>query len=409
VDSLPLGKGPGTVSTNSVFGVREFRFLWLAELSSIAGDQLARVALAVLVYGQTASALWAAVTYALTFLPALLGGVLLSWVADRHRRREVMIVADLLRALLVAAMAIPGLPLVVLCGLLVVVVLLGSPFKAAYGALLPDVLQGERYERGLAVRQITNQSAQLVGFAGGGVLVSAISPQLALLGNAGTFLLSAVLIRAGVADRPGAAGHAGPETGRPRAIKALLTDPRRRTLMLLAWLVGWYVAPEALAAPYADQLGQGPAVVGLLMAADPLGSVLGAWLFVRFVPNRVRSNMIGILAVCSGLPLVVCLARPGLALSLVLLALSGMAATAYLVQAQADFVRATDDWDRGRAVGFAASGTFAGQGFAVLVSGVLADLWDPATAIAIAGSAGVLLSVPCAVTLHRVNRPATVT
>ena len=55
----------------AVFRAAEFRVLWSAELFSIAGDQLARVALAVLVYGRTGSAVWAAVGYALTFLPAL--------------------------------------------------------------------------------------------------------------------------------------------------------------------------------------------------------------------------------------------------------------------------------------------------------------------------------------------------
>src|SRR5688572_28798166 len=105
----------GRTGLGAVFAIREFRYIWFAELASVVGDQLARVALAVLVYGRTGSALWAAFTYALTFLPALLGGVLLSWLADRYRRREVMIMADLLRAGLVAAMAIARLPLPVLC------------------------------------------------------------------------------------------------------------------------------------------------------------------------------------------------------------------------------------------------------------------------------------------------------
>src|ERR687885_2906003 len=181
----------------AVFGVPEFRVLWGAELFSIAGDQLARVALAVLVYGRTGSAGWAAVAYALTFLPALLGGVVLSGLADRFRRREVMVVSDVVRAGLVAAMAIPDLPLWALCAVLVVVVLLGSPHTAAQGALYPEVLHGELYERGLAVRQITNQAAQLVGFAAGGMLVAAVSPAVALMGNAVSFALSAGGLPAG--------------------------------------------------------------------------------------------------------------------------------------------------------------------------------------------------------------------
>ena len=399
------GSGLGTV-----FRVAEFRVLWAAELFSIAGDQLARVALAVLVYGRTGSAVWAAVAYALTFLPALAGGVLLSGLADRYRRREVMIVSDVLRAGLVAVMAIPALPLWALCAVLVVVVLLGAPHTAAQGALYPEILRGELYERGLAVRQITSQSAQLVGFAAGGVLVAAVSPAVALLGNAVSFALSAVVVRLGVANRPAPAPAPGADhsIGGLRGIAAglveIATDRRRRALVLLAWLVGWYVVPEALAAPYADQLGAGPAVVGLLMAADPLGSVLGAWLFVRFVPADRRARLVGVLAVGAGLPLVFCILRPGVPLTLLLWAVSGMLSTAYLLQTQASFVRATPDEGRGRAIGVAASGIIAAQGAAVLVGGLLADLWDPATAVAVAGAVGALLSAGGAVAWYRANR-----
>ena len=409
----------------AVFRVREFRVVWTAELLSVAGDQLARVALAVLVYGRTGSAAWAAFTYALTFLPALLGGVLLAGLADRYRRREVMITADLLRAVLVALMAIPQIPTWAVCAFLVAVVLLGAPHTAAQGALLPAILRGELYERGLAVRQITTQSAQLVGFASGGLLVAAVTPSLALLGDAATFALSALLVRMGVANRvrPGpvegsearGAGHddasGGSAPGSPRGVRGVIagfteiaTDPRRRALVVLAWLVGWYVVPEALAAPYADQLGAGPTVVGLLMAADPLGSVLGAWLFVRFVPAETRARLVGVLAAAAGLPLLLALLHPGIALTVVLWASSGALATAYLLQTQASFVRATPDGSRGRAIGVAASGIVAAQGIAVLVGGLLADLWDPATAIAVAGVLGTLMSLGGALAWHRANR-----
>jgi MFS family permease len=396
----------------AVFRVPEFRVLWAAELFSIAGDQLARVALAVLVYGRTGSALWAAVAYALTFLPALLGGVLLSGLADRFRRREVMIVSDVARAVLVAVMAIPDLPLWALCAVLVVVVLLGSPHTAAQGALYPQVLPGDLYERGLAVRQITNQTAQLVGFATGGLLVAAVSPGVALLGNAVSFALSAVVVRIGVADRPAPvqAPGSGPVTSELRGISAglveIATDRRRRALVLLAWLVGWYVVPEALAAPYADQLGAGPAAVGLLMAADPLGSVLGAWLFVRFVPAATRARLVGLMAVAAGVPLALCILRPGVPLTLLLWAVSGMLSTAYLLQTQASFVRATPDGGRGRAIGVAASGIIAAQGAAVLLGGLLADATDPATAVAAAGVLGAVLSAGGAVAWHRANSTA---
>lgn len=396
-----------------MFRIAEFRALWSAELASVAGDQLARVALAVLVFDRTGSAAWAAGVYALTFLPALVGGVALGWVADRYRRREVMIGADVLRAVGVAAMAAPGQPLWAVCGLLVVVVLLGSPHTAAQGALLPEVLAGELYERGLAVRQITNQTAQVVGFATGGLLVAVLGSGTALLVDAATFALSALVLRLGVRSRPRPGvdpsdpAGAGPRRTAPAdgvlspGFTVIFTDPRRRALVLLAWIVGCYVVPEALAAPYAAQIGAGPAAVGLLMAADPLGSVLGVWLFFRFVPDDVRPRLIGLLAVGAGLPLLVCLAHPGVAGAFACWAVAGMFATAYLLQAQACFVRATPDGVRGRAIGVAASGIIAAQGLAVLGGGAIAELADPATAIAASGGVGSLLAVGAALAWRR--------
>ncbi|MEJ3654248.1 MFS transporter [Actinomycetes bacterium KLBMP 9759] len=392
-----------------VFSVPEFRVIWAAELLSVAGDQLARVALAVLVFGRTGSATLAATTYALTFLPALLGGVLLSWLADRCRRREVMVATDVARAALLCVMAVPDLELWALSGLLVVVVLLGAPHSAAQGALMPQVLEGELYERGLAVRQISNQTAQLVGFATGGLLVAAISPSTALLVDAATFVLSAIVVRLGLRNRPPAAAGAVAESsgglrGVVSGVVAIVTDPRRRALVFLAWLVGCYVVPEGLAAPYADQVGAGTAVVGLLMAADPLGSVLGAWLFVRYVPFGVREKLVGLLAAAAGLPLLLMPLMPGVPITLVLWGISGLFSTAYLLQTQASFVRATPDAGRGHALGVAASGIVAGQGVAVFLGGLLADAWRPSIAIGAFGGIGVVLSLAGSLAWWRANR-----
>src|SRR5262245_37264624 len=135
-----------------VMRVREFRALWLAELISVCGDQLARVALAVLVYQRTSSATLTALTYALTFAPALLGGTVLAGLADQFPRRAVLITSDLVRAVLAGALALPGVPLGVVWAAVFGLALAGAPFKAAQLALLPTVLDEQRYPVGLAVR-----------------------------------------------------------------------------------------------------------------------------------------------------------------------------------------------------------------------------------------------------------------
>ena len=66
-----------------LFAERQFRALWLAQAISLTGDQLARVAIASLVYRETGFALVTALIYAVTFLPWLIGGPVLGGLADR--------------------------------------------------------------------------------------------------------------------------------------------------------------------------------------------------------------------------------------------------------------------------------------------------------------------------------------
>ena len=144
---------------------RSFQALSLANFVSLAGDQIARVALSVLVYDRTSSAALTGLTYALSYLPSVVGGPLLAGLADRRPRRSVMIWCDLLRAVLVLLMAVPGVPLPLLLALLAVVTLCEAPFDAARGAMMPDVLPGERYAIGGAVGQVVLQAAMVAGFA----------------------------------------------------------------------------------------------------------------------------------------------------------------------------------------------------------------------------------------------------
>src|SRR5258708_33286777 len=100
---------PGQPSFREVFAVGEFRALWLAQLLSVAGDQLARVAMTVLVFDRTHSALWTALTYAVTFLPWVIGGLALSGLADRRPRQQVMVACDVARPGPVRLMALVSL------------------------------------------------------------------------------------------------------------------------------------------------------------------------------------------------------------------------------------------------------------------------------------------------------------
>jgi MFS family permease len=382
------------VSFTDVLRVREFRALWIAEAQSAAGDQLARVALSLLVFERTSSSALTALTYALTFLPALVGGALLSGVADRYPRRTVMIVCDLLRAGLVGLMALPQLPLWALGGFLILAVLIGSPFTAAENALIPDIVAGDRFVVSSGLRTITNQIAQLAGFAVGGITVAAIGSRSALALDAATFVVSAVLIRFGVhrRRRPAEGEHEGYLATIAAGLRMVAADPALRNLLGLCWLAGIYIVPEALAAPYAALIHGGPVAVGLLMAAAPAGSAVGTYLFVRFVSPDARSRWIGPLAVLTGIPFILCAMRPSLTISLALWAIAGMA-MAYQVQVMSSFVLAVPPQRRGQAIGIGASGLLAVQGVGSLLGGVVANSSSASVAIGLAGGFEVCVAI----------------
>ena len=79
-----------------VFGVREWRALFATFLLSTIGDELARVALTVLVYARTGSPLLSALAFAISYVPWVLGGPVLSALADRLPRHRVLIGTDAL-------------------------------------------------------------------------------------------------------------------------------------------------------------------------------------------------------------------------------------------------------------------------------------------------------------------------
>ncbi|MFJ2033698.1 MFS transporter [Streptosporangium sp. NPDC087985] len=386
------------------FAVAEFRALWAAMAVVRTGTQLGRVALAVLAYERTGSAAVTALVYALTLLPALIGGPLLGGLADRYPRRRLIVVCGLTRAALIALVAVPGIPLPVLCALLFASQLLESPTVAAQMALTPDILPSEAYQAGIAIQHLTSQIVTLAGFAAGGVLVAAVGTTGSLAINAAAFALAALVVSRGIRFRPatrardtgGQVRRDGPMTG----VRLLVADRRLRSLLALAMLAGFHVVPEVLAAPYADELRQDTAMVGLLMAALPVGNVLGVFLFTRSVPAPARLRLLGPLALAASLPLLVSPLLPGPVASLALWALVGMLG-AYQVTANAEFVRIVPTERRGQVLGLASAALVAAQGLGMIVGGMLATRLGVPGALAVAGAAGLVVGAPAALGWHR--------
>ena len=388
-----------------MFSVAEFRALWAAQLLSVIGDQLARVALTVLVYDRTRSALLAAITFVVSIVPTFVGGVTLAWLADRYPRRAVMIACDLARCALVLVMAIPGVPLAGLVALLFLVTLVGAPFTSARAAVYPDVLAGERYVMGTAVTLTTYQFAQVLGFAAGGAVTGFLGTRWSLIIDAATFAASALIVRARVRSRPAAVGHHEPARLARVADGARLVfaRPALRTPMLFGWLAAFYNAPEGVVTPLARDLGGGAVAVGVILAASALGETAGAIVLSRFVAPPTRLRLMGPLAIAACGVLALFFWQPGLPGSLLILAASGVCAS-YQIAANAAFVSAAPQEQRSQAFGLAQGGISLGQGTVMILAGAAADHHSPASVIAISGAVGAPVALAITVNWARDRR-----
>jgi MFS family permease len=377
---------------------------------SFAGDQFAQVAIAILVYRRTHSAFLTALAYALTYLPPIAGGPLLSGLADLFPRRRIMISCDVLRIGTVGLMAIPGMPFAALCALLFCTVLAGAPFSSARAALLPDVLPGDKFVLGSAVGNITFQASQLLGFVAGAAVVAVVNPYRTLGLDAVTFGISALIVTAGVRARPlprrDEAARPSLWTVSADGIRIVFGSRTLLTLLLFGWLAGFYIVPEGLAAPYAHSLHGSTLTVGLLMAAMPFGTVVGAFLLGRIATASARLRMMGWLAILSCLPLIGSAWEPPLWLVLLLWALAG-AGGAYQLAAAAAFMQALQPATRARAFGVAQSGLYAVQGLGILAGGAAAEAIGAPLAVGLAGLVGLTAAAMLAVSWTQLHVSAT--
>jgi len=371
---------------------------------SVAGDQLARVALTLLVFVRTGSSLLAAVTFAASVVPAFIGGITLSGLADRLPRRRVMIACDLIRLVLVAVMAVSGMPVLALVVLLFLVTMIGAPFLSARAALYPDILTGDLYVLGTAVTLTTLQFAQVLGFAVGGAVVAFFGFRVSLLIDAATFAISALItciwVRSWAAARPAVKRGSGARDGLLAGLRLVFGHPALRIPMLLGWLAAFYNLPEGVAAPLAAALGGGAVAVGFILAAPALGASVGAIAFSRFVAPARRVRWMTPLAVAACGVLVLFVFRPPLPIALLVLGVSGIF-DCYQLAANASFVAAAPPQQRSQAFGIAQGGMSLGQGLAMVMAGAAAERFPPSFVIAASGAVGAVAAVAIAFSRRR--------
>lgn len=270
---------------------REFRLLWTGDALSQMGTTMMPVALPLLaVTTLHASVFEVGLLTTFQNLAFLVIGLPAGVWVDRRRRRTVMILADLGRAIMLCsipvAAAFGALTLWQVYGVVLITGCLTVFFDVAYQSYLPFLVGREYLVEGNSKLQGTQSVAQIAGPGLGGFLVQWLSAPYAILTMGLTYLWSASWV--------GAIRRIEPLPERPEKSR-LFRDIREgvafiaghRLLRAIAGCTATANLCEAavqslLILLLARQLGLPAGIIGLLLSVGACGGIIGALVARRF-------------------------------------------------------------------------------------------------------------------------------
>lgn len=380
----------------------DFRRLWVGQTASQLGEQtslviLPLVAVLTLHVGAEQLGVLRAVGQAPQLLLALFVGV---WV-DRWRARTVMVLADLGRALALAAVAVAallgglGVPALLVAAFATGV--LSVFFDVAYQASLVRLVKRAQLVRGNSAIEGSRSAAQMGGPALGGAMTSLLSAPVAAASVALLFVGSSLAIGR-IRHREPIAEHPGGRRRLREGLRFVVGDTRLRTVCLAsaAFQFSFAATMTSYLLFLPRQLHLSGTAVGLALAATGPGAIVGSLLAAR-LPNRLGYGVVLVAAAVIGdgvLLGVPALHGSSAATVSALIAINFVFGTfGQLVNVTIMAVRqaVTPDALQGRV---AATITFAGMGLTPLgslVGGLLAAHWGIRPALLVT-AAGMMLS-----------------
>ena len=255
--------------------ISTFGRLLAALATSQLGDWLYNLALLAYVQQRTHSTAWLGIITAARIAPLVLGAPIGGLIADRCDRRRLMFASDVLRTAIMGTLvfvALAGLPVALVPILAAAATLAGVVYPPSVAAVTPRLVDGDQLGAANAARVAIAPACVAAGPALGAVLLLIGPPAVAFAVNAGTFVISGLLI-ASIPAGPEFARAPLPDGGDPAADSAvnsmrwLLRELRHGAQALRA-------APEAgwmVSADTAASLVYGAQTVLLLLVAGRLG------------------------------------------------------------------------------------------------------------------------------------------
>src|SRR5579864_7405105 len=178
----------------AIFASRSFSLYYAGQALSYVGSSMLTLAIPLLVYHMTGSAISLGITYALEFLPFALFGPVGGALADRLDRRRLMLLCDFVRFLVIALFALAYargvLTLPWLYAGIAIIATCAAFFIGGQSPSIPFLLGKDRIGPAVAALIAAEQGANLIVPPVGGALFALVGPLPALTINAFTYLTS---------------------------------------------------------------------------------------------------------------------------------------------------------------------------------------------------------------------------
>ncbi|MEV6481273.1 MFS transporter [Streptomyces sp. NPDC051576] len=377
-------------SYRELFRTPEYTPFFFSAAVQTAALTISGLSIATLVYRATDSPLLSAMSMFGPQLAQMLGATFLLSGADRLPPRATLAGMDLGFAACTALLALPGLPVGAVFGIVFLQGLIASLGGGVSGGLLNEILPKNGFVLGRSVFNMVFGLMQVGGFAMGGALLTLLSPRVCLLLAAALYALAALLVRFGLTARP-------PRTaGRPSVAatwrtNALLWSSRPRRLTFLGmWLPnGLVVGCESLYVSY------DPGSAGTLFASAALGMFAADLTLGRFVPPALRTRLDVPLRLLLAAPYLFFVLRPTMPWAAVAVCVASVGFGASLVL-QERLMSLTPDELAGHAFGLRSAGMLTMQGVSAALAGTIAQLTSPATAMTLMAVTSVVVTLTLA-------------
>ena len=186
------------VAYKELFKNRNFRRDLAASLINRFGDSIDAIASSWIVYELTGEASWSAIIYAINRLPTIFLTPLAGPLVERHNKKMIMVVTDLIRALCVGVLAtglLLGFLSAPLIAVLSFIISSAEAFRIPAGtAIFPQIVPREQYGTAMSVNQASSSVVELIGTGVAAAIIALIGSAGAIYVDMVTFVLSALLI-----------------------------------------------------------------------------------------------------------------------------------------------------------------------------------------------------------------------